>query len=402
MDKKFVLFGILASFLLGGLFGQFSINDSFADDNLSVSREDSDVYQKQIASEEENQKAEERQQKLDEKEQERKQKAEERQQKLDEKEQERKQKAEERQQKLDEKEQERKQKAEERQQKLDEKEQERKQKAEERQQKLDSDRKKLEERLSKKINKYEEKLREIKEKYQNRIESQFTGDAEKLSNDITKLEDKFTKKSEDIRKKLEAKQKTLDSRTQKILDKINNGDYLGDKIGTSTTIESYSLVFDSVQATGIHNKTQFSTLEGFMTFNTFDKSKSNLKLELEDCKITVDDIPYNCGFGKARTTSGNSEVKDSLVILAFLEDDVIEEVHSTLKISLNADFPIGDIDGSSQVSILGPQSKISGMWFLDGTGTLIRTVSLSDDSTDDSDGNEITVELDEDIGVSGN
>ena len=366
MDKKFVLFGILASFLLGGLFGQFSINESFADDNLSVSREDSDAYQKQIASEE-------------------------------------KQKAEERQQKLDQKEQERKQKAEERQQKLDQKEQERKQKAEERQQKLDSDRKKLEERLSKKINKYEEKLREIKEKYQNRIESEFSVDAEKLTNDITKLEDKFTKKSEDIRKKLEAKQKTLDSRTQKILDKINNGDYLGDKIGTSTIIESYSLVFDSVQATGIHNKTQFSTLEGFMTFNTFDKSKSNLKLELEDCKISVDNIPYNCGFGKARTTSsGNSEVKDSLVILAFLEDDVIEEVHSTLKISLNADFPIGDIDGSSQVSILGPQSKISGMWFLDGTGTLTRTISLSDDSTDDSDGNEITVELDEDIGVSGN
>ncbi|MBT8173535.1 MAG: hypothetical protein KJN83_05720 [Nitrosopumilus sp.] len=367
MDKKFVLFGILTSILLGGIFGLFSINESFADDNLSVSRENSDAYQKQITSEEEKQKAEERQQKLDEKEQERKQKAEERQQKLD------------------------------------EKEQERKQKAEERQQKLDSDRKKLEERLSKKINKYEEKLKEIKEKYQNRIESEFSGDAENLSNDISKLQDKFTKKSEDIRKKLEAKQKTLDSRTQKILEKINNGNYLGDKIGTSDIIETYSLVFDSVKATGIHDKTQLSTLEGVMNFNTFDKSKSNLKLELQDCKISVDGIPYNCGFGKARTTSsGNSEAKDSLVILAFLQDDVIEEVHSTLKISLNADFPIGDIDGSSQVSILGPQSKISGMWLLDGTGTLTRTISLTDDSTDVSNGNEITVELDEDIGVSGN
>ena len=44
--------------------------------------------------------------------------------------------------------------------------------------------------------------------------------------------------------------------------------------------------------------------------------------------------------------------KDSLVILAFLEDDVLEEVHSTLKILLNADIPISDIDESSQVSIL--------------------------------------------------
>jgi len=151
----------------------------------------------------------------------------------------------------------------------------------------------------------------------------------------------------------------------------------------------------------MHDTTQSSTLEGFMNFNTFDKSKSNLKLELQDCHITVDGIPYNCGFGKARTT-GNAGVKDSLVIIAFLEDDVLEEVHSTLKISLNADFPIGDIDGSSQVSILGPQSKISGMWFLDGTGTLTRTVSTTNDSTNDSTGNKTTVELTEDVGISGN
>ena len=140
-----------------------------------------------------------------------------------------------------------------------------------------------------------------------------------------------------------------------------------------------------------------------MSFTIFDKGKSNLKLELQECQITVDDVPYNCGFGKARTSSsGDSGAKDSLVILAFLEDDVIEEVHSTLKIFLNVDIPISDIDGSSQVSILGPQSKIAGMWFLEGTGTLSKTVSVLDDSTDDSTGNEISVELTEDIGIVGN
>ena len=144
-----------------------------------------------------------------------------------------------------------------------------------------------------------------------------------------------------------------------------------------------------------------------MIFNTFDKSKSNLKLELEECSITVDDIPFNCGFGKARTTSsGDSGSKDSLVVIAFLEDDVLEEVHSTLKISLNADFPINEIIDSSQVSILTPQSKISGMWFLDGTGTLTKTVTTTDDTTDDKTdetaGNEISIELEEDLGISGN
>ena len=144
-----------------------------------------------------------------------------------------------------------------------------------------------------------------------------------------------------------------------------------------------------------------------MTFTTFDKGKSNLKLELQECQITVDDVPYNCGFGKARAaSSGDSGKKDSLVILAFLEDDVIEEVHSTLKIFLNADSPIRDIDGSSEVSILGPQSKIAGMWFLDGHGTITKTVSDeipddipddSDDSTDDDEGEQFTLTFNDGI-----
>ena len=134
--------------------------------------------------------------------------------------------------------------------------------------------------MSKKINKYEEKLKEIKTKYKNKIESGFTGDVEKFFDKIIKLEDKIAKKSDKIRKKLLEKQEKLDSRTQKLLDKTNNGDYLGDKISSSNSFETYELTFDSVTVTGIHDKTQLSTLEGFMIFNTFDKSKSNLKLEL--------------------------------------------------------------------------------------------------------------------------
>ena len=123
------------------------------------------------------------------------------------------------------------------------------------------------------------------------------------------------KKSDEIRKKLLEKQEKLDSRTQKILDKISNGDYLGDKIPSSNSFETYELTFDSVTITGIHDKTQLSTLGGFMIFNTFDKGKSNLKLELEECSITVDGIPFNCGFGKTRTTSsGDSGSKYSLVV----------------------------------------------------------------------------------------
>jgi len=318
LDKKFVLFGILASVLIAGSSGIFSINDSFADEKL-----------------------EKEQQRADEKLEKEQQRAEEKRKKLEEK-----------------------------------------------KTKLEADRQKLEAKLLEKINKYEDKLREIREKYQNKIDSGDLGNVEKFSADIVKSEEKFAEKSEKIRDKLSEKLNKLDTRTQKILDKINDGDYLGKRIGSSTVSETYELVFDSVYATTIGDKTQKSSLSGFMSFTTFDKSKSNLKLELEGCEITVDIVPFNCGFGKARTTSsGDSAAKDSLVILAFLEDDAFEEVHSTLKIFLNSDIPISDIDGFSQVSILGPQSKISGMWFIEGTGTLTKIISESDDSTDDSTGN---------------
>ena len=122
----------------------------------------------------------------------------------------------------------------------------------------------------------------------------------------------------------------------------------------------------------------------------------------------MDSIPYNCGFGKARSTSSdNSGSKDSLVIIAFLEDDVLEEVHSTLKLHVTADVPISDIDESTQVSILSPQSKISHMWFLDGSATLSKTIvdepttdEISDEIPDDIPaGKAISIELTETLGL---
>jgi hypothetical protein len=47
MDKKFVLFGVLASILIGGSFGIFTIDSSFAQD-VSDTREDSEANTKQL------------------------------------------------------------------------------------------------------------------------------------------------------------------------------------------------------------------------------------------------------------------------------------------------------------------------------------------------------------------
>ncbi|MBI5859155.1 MAG: hypothetical protein HZB73_00065 [Nitrosarchaeum sp.] len=156
---------------------------------------------------------------------------------------------------------------------------------------------------------------------------------------------------------------------------------MGEKINSYASTETYELVFDLVDASMINDKSQISSMTGKMNFTTYDKSKSNLKLELDECEITVDKIIYNCGFGKARTvSSGEFGAKDSLVIVAFLEDDVLAEFHTTLKIFLTADIPINKIE-QSQVSILGPQSKISNLWILNGTATLSKIVSTSENNT---------------------
>jgi len=315
MKNNFLFASILMSILISGVFGLFLIDNAFAQ-NLYVSKDDSEAYKKQ--------------KELEQKEVERQQQAEEKQKELEQK------------------------------------------KAE-----LEIQRENFEAKQLKKLNEYKEKLNKVKEASQSRIKENISDDSGNTYKS-KKLEEKSTKKSEEIQQKLEAKSNELDLRTNHILDEINNGDYMGEKTTTDNFAETYELVFDSVTVTSLSNSSQTSSLTGKMIFNTFDKSKSDLKLELNECQITVDEITFNCAFGKARTiSSGQSNVKDSLVIMAFLEDDTLEEIHTTLKIFLNADIPINEIE-KSQVSILDPQSMVSNLWVLNGTATLSKMVSTSE------------------------
>jgi len=225
---------------------------------------------------------------------------------------------------------------------------------------------------------YEEKFAEIKDKNQNSTNQKQSNATENLSSKTSKLE-KLFKKSEEIRENLVLNSTKLDSRTQNILEKVNDGSYFGEKITNSEYLETYELVFDSVQTSKISDNPQTSSLSGKMNFVAYDKGNSSLKLELLECHIVVDQTPFNCGFGKARTvSSGQSGLKDSLVIIAFLEDDVLKEIHTTMKIFLHSDTLIKDVE-TSQVSILGPQSQISHMWFLNGTATLNKIISSQEE-----------------------
>jgi len=399
MNTKLGSFTILSILLLISI-GVLTINTAFAQDSQNSDREEQENKIK-----DKSQINEERRKELEKKKLENEKKQEEKRKELEEKKSERQDKLEEKRKELEGKRLKDENRFEEKRKELEEKRienekriEEKRREIEKKREELESDREKLNETLSERTEKYEQKLAEIKEKYQKKIDDLSEKNFQSLKKSEERIE-KLEEKSEKIQERLKAKSEKLDSRTQKILEKIDDGEYMGKKIGSSKTINTYELVFDSISASAISNQSETSTMTGKMTFTTYDSSKSNLKLELESCSISVGDIPYVCGYGKARTaSSGDSGSKDSLVIIAFLEDDLAEELHSTLKIFLDSNVPINKIE-QSEVSVLGPQSKLSHLWFLDGTATLTKIVT---DTTDDPTGNEITVDLTENIGITGN
>ena len=351
MNDNFILAITLAIILVSGSFGQFLIDSAFAQ-NLNGTNDNS----KSLTDEKtEQEKTGKKQKELDEKKTEHQEKIEEKQKELEQK-------------------------------KIE----------------LELHREILEVKQMEKSKEYEEKFNEIKEKHQNstnqhqdnstnlhqdnETNQHQDNDTKTFSSKSGKLDEKSFKKSKEIREKLTLNLEKLDSRTRDILDKVNNGSYLGERITKSNYSETYELVFDSVHASKISDKSQTSSsITGKMSFGAYDKNNSSLKLELLECQIIVDQTSFNCGFGKARTvSSGQSGVKDSLVIIAFLEDDVLKEIHTTMKIFLNADIPINKIE-NSQVLIRGPQSQISHMWFLNGTATLSKIISFPEEIQTGSD-----------------
>jgi len=95
------------------------------------------------------------------------------------------------------------------------------------------------------------------------------------------------------------------------------------------------------------------------------------------------DITYFCEYGKARTiSSGPGSEKNSLVIIATLGSDD-QEKRTGLKLSIETGENIRALEeGSFDVTVLSPQSKITHEWFLGGLGKM----TILTESTEGSNG----------------
>jgi len=247
------------------------------------------------------------------------------------------------------------------------------------------------------------------EEKQERMEQKMADKQARMDEKADERQAKALEKSERIQAKLMEQMDKLDQREQALLAKVNSGEYLGPTLGGDPVTDTYFVSFDALDATGIGND-ETDTFLGHITMENVITKSNNLKLKVTDCELIGSFSTYYCVFGKARaTSSGSGGDKDSLVIIAFLEDD--DENRNTLKISLSASSSLTELGSDSvAVTINSPQSKIASQWFIGGEGTIEitsseptvieTTTSVEEEAEEEAEDESNTVELEEDVGVS--
>ncbi len=235
----------------------------------------------------------------------------------------------------------------------------------------------LEERDYKLAKKYA-KLEELRSKFtQKQIEI-----AQKFSDKLEKLTAKYAEK--------EAK------RAAKLLEKVESGEYYKGFIKEDAQLRAFVLTFTNdleddlvyFEGEAIGQSSEISKFSGSITLITSSSTdiRGTTKFIVEKCDLSNGNISYYCEYGKARTTSsGLGGEKDSLVIIATLGSDD-QEKRTGLKLSISTDEYIRALEeGSFQVTVHSPQSKITHEWFLGGEGTMtVKKVTESTEGNNDT------------------
>ena len=194
----------------------------------------------------------------------------------------------------------------------------------------------------------------------------------KLAEPIEDRQAKGKQKSKEIKQQLLEKIDQLKPNQKGLLKKVESGEYLGPTLGGDSYTGTYTLDFNivgqEVTATAIGNSDQIEEVLGHIEMKNVVTRGNNLKLEVTGCNLDVD-VDYYCAFGKARAiSSGDSGVKNSMVIIGFMQDSNDPEKRGTIKIFLNTDVPLNDLGDGDFVDVVirTPQSRIGHQWFISG------------------------------------
>ncbi|HET6516758.1 MAG TPA: DUF5666 domain-containing protein [Nitrosopumilaceae archaeon] len=198
----------------------------------------------------------------------------------------------------------------------------------------------------------------------------------KLEEKRAKLEQKFMEKAQKFADKFKEKQ---NKRMQKILEKVQSGEYFDEFIEDEGSLRQFELTFDSLTAEPIGQPSEPLEFSGSITLVTSSStdSRGTMKFKVTDCDIgDGGENSYSCKFGKARTTSnGPGGDKNGLVIIASLDDGNGGSVPG-LKAFVSSDTVLRTLEEDHDdviVTMHSPQSKIIHQWFLSGEGSVVVT-----------------------------
>ncbi len=215
------------------------------------------------------------------------------------------------------------------------------------------------------------------------LEAKFAEKQAKLEEKRAELQQKFIEKAQKLIEKFEEKQA---KRAEKLLEKIDSGEYYDDIIEDKKILREFVLSFNSLTAEPIGKPSETMKFSGTITLVTSSSTdtRGTMKFKVTDCEIGNEDVSYSCKFGKARLVShGPGDEKNGLVIIATLDDDH-RGYPTGLKAFVTADRVINSLEEDHDPVIItmhSPQSKITHQWFLGGEGSLTVSSVISEDDT---------------------
>jgi len=208
------------------------------------------------------------------------------------------------------------------------------------------------------------KLEELRSKFaQKQIEL-----AQKFSDKIQKLEAKYAEK--------EAK------RAAKLFEKFESGEYYKHFIKDQAPKREFVLSFDSLAADPIGQSADVEPFSGSITLITSSSTdtRGTTQFKVDSCELSSGEEIFSCNYGKARTISTGTGMKDGLVIIATFDDDSGKRTGLKFSVSTDVDIRTLEDEDSIPFTVHSPQSKITHQWFLGGEGTMSVTTEESNDT----------------------
>ncbi|MCH7967251.1 MAG: hypothetical protein IIB02_07560 [Thaumarchaeota archaeon] len=252
---------------------------------------------------------------------------------------------------------------------------------------------KLSEKQIERVDKLAEKLTKIEDRQAEKLakaDEKLAKAQERLTDKLAELESKLTEKarlSEErankIIDKIEKETQKINDRVQKLLDKHQSGKFFGNLKNPDVVIKSFTLSFEGI-ALEINNSSNVSTFNGEFFLDNLVTENISKKFRITGGELFIGETEvYDVVFGKARlSSSGQGGDKDSMIVIAQTYDGV--DIR-TLRLSIDLSEAFDSETESVDIEILSPQSKIAGLWFLSGIGSLTLTESEEPIETQDSE-----------------